>query len=83
MSDGQLKSFIERIQNLNEEKQAIQNDIKDVYGEAKGTGYDTKILRLVIKLLSIDKDELEEQQALVDTYMNSLQGTKLVSNNND
>lgn len=75
--DGQLKSFIERIQRLNEEKQTIVDDIKEVYGEAKGTGFDTKIMRTVIKLLAKDKDELDEEEALIDTYMAALKGTRV------
>lgn len=68
----QLKSFIERIERLEEEKKTISDDIKDVYGEAKGLGFDTKILKAVIKIRKMDQDEREQQEALLDTYMSAL-----------
>lgn len=68
----QLRAFIERIERLEEEKQTIADDIKDVYGEAKGTGFDTKILKKVITLRKMDKDERMEQEAILDTYMQAL-----------
>jgi len=68
----QLRSFIERIERLEEEKKTISDDIKDVYGEAKGTGFDTKILKKVIALRKQDKDERMEQEAILDTYLAAL-----------
>lgn len=68
----QLRSFIERIERLEEEKSAIGDDIKDVYGEAKGNGFDTKALRKVIALRKLDKDERMEQEAILDTYLQAL-----------
>lgn len=68
----QLLAFITRIERLEEEKKTIADDIKDVYGEAKGTGFDTKILREVIKIRKQDKDERAEREALLDTYMMAL-----------
>jgi uncharacterized protein (UPF0335 family) len=68
----QLKSFIERIERLEEEKKTLGDDIKDVYGEAKGTGYDTKILKKVIALRKQDKDERMEQAAILDTYLSAI-----------
>lgn len=65
----QLKNFIERIERLEEEKAAIAGDIKDVYGEAKGTGFDTKILKKIIAIRKMDKDERMEQEAILETYM--------------
>lgn len=68
----QLKSFIERIERLVEEKKALQEDIKAVFAEAKGTGFDTKIMREILKLRGMTSDELDEQQALLDLYMQAL-----------
>lgn len=68
----QLRAFIERIERLEEEKKTIADDIKDVYGEAKGTGFDTKILRKVIQIRKQDKDERMEQEAVLDTYLHAL-----------
>lgn len=68
----QLKSFVERIERLEEEKQTIQDDIKDVYAEAKGNGFDVKILRQVIRLRKQDKSEREEQEAVLELYLQAL-----------
>jgi uncharacterized protein (UPF0335 family) len=68
----QLKSFIERIERLEEEKKTIADDIKDVYGEAKSTGFDTKILKKVISIRKQDKDERMEQEAILETYLMAL-----------
>jgi len=68
----QLRSFIERIERLEEEKKTIADDIKDVYGEAKGTGFDTKILKKVISIRKQDKDERLEQEAILETYLLAL-----------
>ncbi|KAA5607415.1 DUF2312 domain-containing protein [Roseospira marina] len=64
----QLRSFIERIENLEEEKSNLQNDIKDVYAEAKSTGFDTKIMRQIVRLRKMDRDDLAEQDELLDLY---------------
>ena len=68
----QLRSFIERIERLEEEKKTIADDIKDVYGEAKSTGFDSKILKKVIAIRKQDKDERMEQEAILDTYLAAL-----------
>ncbi|OMQ42136.1 hypothetical protein BKP54_25185 [Ensifer sp. 1H6] len=68
----QLRSFIERIERLEAEKQTIADDIKDVYGEAKSTGFDAKILRKVISIRKQDADERAEQEAILDTYLVAL-----------
>jgi uncharacterized protein (UPF0335 family) len=68
----QLKSIIERIEHLEEEKKAIAGDIRDVYAEAKGNGYDVAALRTVIRLRKQDKHERAEQEALVETYLHAL-----------
>jgi uncharacterized protein (UPF0335 family) len=68
----QLKAFVERIERLEEEKQAIADDIKDVYAEAKANGFDTKILRQVIRLRKQDADERAEMETLLDLYLAAL-----------
>lgn len=68
----QLKSFVERIERLEEEKAAIGADIREVYGEAKGHGYDTKILRKVIALRKIETADRMEGEAILDLYMGAL-----------
>ncbi len=68
----QLRAFVERIERLEEEKKTISDDIKDVYGEAKATGYDTKVLRKVIAIRKQDQDDRLEQEAILDTYLHAL-----------
>ena len=68
----QLTQFIERIERLEEEKRALMADVKDVYAEAKATGFEPKIMRQVIRLRSMDRDLLSEQDALLDTYRDAL-----------
>lgn len=69
---GQLKSIIERIENLEEEKRTISGDIKDVYTEAKANGYDVKALRKIVSLRRKDADERREEEAILETYLNAL-----------
>lgn len=71
-SHGHLRSLIERIERLEEDKAAISADIKEVYSEAKATGFDPKIIRMVIRIRKADPAERAEQQALLDTYMAAL-----------
>ncbi|TBW40800.1 DUF2312 domain-containing protein [Siculibacillus lacustris] len=68
----QLKAFVERIERLEEEKKTISDDIKDVYAEAKGNGYDVKILRQVIRIRKQDRTEREEMEAILDLYLAAL-----------
>ncbi|MFK7902217.1 MAG: DUF2312 domain-containing protein [Nitratireductor sp.] len=68
----QLKSIIERIERLEEEKKAISDDIKDVFGEAKANGFDTKVLRQVVRLRKQDMAEREEQETIRDLYLHAL-----------
>ena len=68
----QLRAFIERIERLEEEKKTIADDIKDVYAEAKGTGFDTKILKKVIALRKKDEQERLEEEAILETYLAAL-----------
>ena len=70
--DNRLKTFIERIERLEEEKKNILIDIKEVYSEAKDSGYDPKIMRKVLLIRKMDIDERLEQEALLDTYRNAL-----------
>jgi uncharacterized protein (UPF0335 family) len=71
-AQGQLKSFIERIERLEEEKKAIATDIKEVYGEAKATGFDTQIMRKIVALRKKDSAERQEEEALLDLYLSAL-----------
>ncbi|HMA57219.1 MAG TPA: DUF2312 domain-containing protein [Pseudolabrys sp.] len=68
----QLKAFIERIERLEEEKKATSDDLRDVYAEAKATGFDTKALRTIVRLRKMDTDERREQQEVLDTYLHAL-----------
>jgi uncharacterized protein (UPF0335 family) len=72
IAGDRLKSFVERIERLEEEKKALANDIKEVYAEARGNGFDVKIMRHVIRLRRLDKDDLDEQDALIDVYKRAL-----------
>ena len=72
VAQDRLKSFIERIERLEEEKAALMADIKDVYAEAKATGFEPKIMRQVVRLRAMDRDLLSEQDALLDTYRDAL-----------
>jgi uncharacterized protein (UPF0335 family) len=69
---GQLKSFVERIERLEEEKKGIADDIRDVFAEAKGQGFDTKVMRQVIRLRKKNVAERQEEEALLDLYMHAL-----------
>lgn len=63
-----LKSFIERIERLEEEKASLANDVREVYAEAKGTGFDTKVMRQIVKLRKMESSDREEQEHLLDLY---------------
>lgn len=67
-----LKAFVERIERLEEEKKTIADDIRDVYAEAKGSGFDAKALRTIVRLRKLDIDERKEQEAILETYMHAL-----------
>jgi uncharacterized protein (UPF0335 family) len=69
---GKLKSFVERIEKLEEEKKAIADDIREVYSEAKTDGFDVKALRAVIRLYRQDSEERREHEALVDLYRDAI-----------
>ncbi len=79
MADGsgtlardQLRAFIERIERLEEEKTALMADIREVYAEAKGTGYDPKIMRQVVRLRKLEPSDRQEQEFVLDTYLSAL-----------
>jgi uncharacterized protein (UPF0335 family) len=67
-----LRAFIERIERLEEEKATLAADIKEVYAEAKGTGFDTKTMRKVIRLRRMDVQKRQEEEMLLDTYLHAL-----------
>ena len=71
-AQGQLRSLVERIEKLDEEKKAIAGDIKEVFAEAKASGFDTRIMRKVISLRRKDTAERQEEEALLDLYMHAL-----------
>ena len=73
-AQSQLKSVIERIERLEEDKAAIAGDLKEVYLEAKGNGFDVKILRKVIRLRKQDKAKRQEEEALIDLYLAAIGG---------
>ncbi|MXN65316.1 DUF2312 domain-containing protein [Stappia sp. GBMRC 2046] len=72
VAGDQLRAFVERIERLEEEKKVIADDIKDVYAEAKGNGFDVKILRKVVSLRKKKPEEREEEDAVLDLYMHAL-----------
>ncbi len=73
-AQSRLRSFIERIERLEEDKAAISADLKEVYAEAKGEGFDTKILRKVVALRKLDKATRQEIEALIDLYLSAIGG---------
>ncbi len=79
MADGsgqiaqeRLRSFIERIERLEEEKAELLADIREIYGEAKGAGFDAKTMRKVIRLRKMEEGDRQEEEFLLDTYLNAL-----------
>jgi uncharacterized protein (UPF0335 family) len=72
IAKDQLRTIVERIERLEEEKKTIADDIKDVYSEAKANGFDIKAIRTVIALRKQDADERKEQEAILDTYLQAL-----------
>jgi uncharacterized protein (UPF0335 family) len=71
-SNEQLKSIVERIERLEEEKAERASDIKDVYAESKSNGYDVKALRIIIRLRKQDPNERQEAESILESYMNAL-----------
>jgi uncharacterized protein (UPF0335 family) len=73
-AQGRLRTIIERIERLEADKAAVAADLKEVYAEAKGEGFDTKILRKVVRLRKQDRAKLQEEEALVDLYLSAIGG---------
>lgn len=71
-SAGQLKALIERVERLDEDKKALSDDIREIYAEAKGNGWDPKIMRIIVRCRKMAKADRDEQDALVDTYSAAL-----------
>lgn len=72
VNSSHLRSFIERIERLEEEKRVIADDIKEVYAEAKGNGFDAKIMRKIVSLRRQDRDKRKEEETILDLYLNAL-----------
>ena len=70
--DDRLKSLIERVERLEEEKKALADDIKDIYAESKSVGFDVKIMRQIIRLRKMNEADRQEQESLLDTYTHGL-----------
>ena len=73
-AQGKLKSLIERIERLEEDKAAVSGDLKEVYAEAKGEGFDVKIIRKVVRLRKQDVAKRQEEEALLDLYISAIGG---------
>jgi uncharacterized protein (UPF0335 family) len=71
-AQGQLKTIIERIERLEEDKSGVMADLKEVYAEAKGNGFDTKILRKVVRIRKQDRAQRQEEEALLDLYLSAI-----------
>jgi len=71
-ADAQLRSVVDRIERLEEEKKGIAHDIRDVYAEAKGNGYDIKALRTIIRLRKLSDSDRQEQETILETYMQAM-----------
>ena len=69
---GQLRAFIERIERLEEDKKTVADDIKEVYAEMKGTGFDTKAVRTIVRLRKKDQAERQEEESILDLYKAAL-----------
>jgi uncharacterized protein (UPF0335 family) len=69
---GHLRAFIERIERLEEEKRALADDIKEVYGEAKANGFDVKVMRKIVSLRKQDRDQRMEEETILDLYLAAL-----------
>ncbi|RMF15558.1 MAG: DUF2312 domain-containing protein [Alphaproteobacteria bacterium] len=69
-----LRAFIERIERLEEEKKALSDDIREVYAEAKAQGFEPKVMRQVVRLRKMDREQRQEQEALLDLYLHAIEG---------
>ena len=73
-AQGKLKSLVERIERLEEDRAAVASDLKEVYAEAKGEGFDTKIIRKVVRLRKADTAKRQEEEALIELYISAIGG---------
>ncbi|MDD4556376.1 MAG: DUF2312 domain-containing protein [Alphaproteobacteria bacterium] len=73
IATDRLKSLIERVERLEEEKKALSSDIRDIFAEAKSAGFDVKIMRMILKLRKMDAADRDEQEFLLDTYRKALE----------
>ncbi|GLQ06504.1 DUF2312 domain-containing protein [Sneathiella chinensis] len=78
-----LRSYIERIERLEEEKKGIADDIKEIFAEAKGTGFDVKAMRAILRFRKMDKAEYQEQEYMIDLYKHALGMLEMPGNPND
>jgi len=76
VAGDQLRAFVERIERIEEDIKALNDDKKDIYAEAKGNGFDVKVLREVIRLRKQDQDELDEHQSLLEVYLHALESAR-------
>lgn len=81
--NNQLKAFIERLERMESEKEAIASDIKEIYAEAKGTGFSVPIIRKIIKMRKQDANELAEQEAILELYLAELGMNDLFHGDNE
>jgi uncharacterized protein (UPF0335 family) len=72
IAGDQLRSYIERIERLEEEKAALAADVKEIFSEAKGTGFDVKIMRQIIRLRKLDREDRQEQEELLQLYQHAI-----------
>ena len=72
VAGDQLKAFIERVERLDEERSAIAKDIAEVYAEARGNGFDVKVIKLIVRRRKMDHNELMEQEALLELYLSAI-----------
>jgi uncharacterized protein (UPF0335 family) len=72
VAQDQIRAIVERIERMEEEKRAIADDIKEIYAEAKGNGFDTKVLRQIVRIRKMDHSDRMEQEALLELYMTAL-----------
>ena len=79
ISGTRLRQFIEQVEYLEEQKAAVADDMKEVFAEAKGAGFDVKVIRQILKMRKMDQDELMEQEAVLETYLQALNMSSKVS----
>ena len=72
VSGDRLRSFVERIERLEEEKKALSDDIREVYSEAKGTGFDVKVIRYIVRLRKMDSSDRNEMEEMIDVYKRAI-----------